>query len=573
MAGKMAIVFAALAALWAAPAASADPVSMCNVPIRMSDGVTLRANVFLPSAGGGRVPTALTVTGYNKDAAAAPGQCSTSAGIVAANAKLLDEGYAIMVLDDRGTGASEGAWDSWGERTQQDYGELLDWIQAQGWSDGKVATDGTSYMAITSLLVAEKDAERVAAGKPRAVQAVWADVPMADAYRDVTFHGGAVDSGFIPLWLGLVQVLSPQHLPDNASFAAGKIVDSALGGDSAYDGPFYRLRSPIERIRKLTIPVALTGGWWDIFQRGEPLLWERLVNSRRRVLWMTPNYHGNPDPDAWAAQGIGPEDEVMARWFDRWVKGESNATDRLHSVNLYTMGADRWQALDQWPAPGTRYTRYYLGAGHSLGGAPPAAAGADTAPLLPVSSPCSRLSAQWTAGLVALGPCETDNRTYEASSLTYTTPPLGRDTEVTGLITADLWAELTSSDGTLVAVLSDVAPSGESTQVTAGFLLASQRAVDRSRSTIGPDGLVIRPWHPFTRESQEAVTPGKPERYVVEIYPTSQVFKAGHSIRLTIGTANTPSTTTPVTSLLNSVGQMRMLHGPAYPSSVVLPVR
>jgi hypothetical protein len=237
------------------------------------------------------------------------------------------------------------------------------------------------------------------------------------------------------------------------------------------------------------------------------------------------------------------------------------------------MGADRWQALDQWPAPGTRYTRYYLGAGHSLGGAPPAAAGADTAPLLPVSSPCSRLSAQWTAGLVALGPCETDNRTYEASSLTYTTPPLGRDTEVTGLITADLWAELTSSDGTLVAVLSDVAPSGESTQVTAGFLLASQRAVDRSRSTIGPDGLVIRPWHPFTRESQEAVTPGKPERYVVEIYPTSQVFKAGHSIRLTIGTANTPSTTTPVTSLLNSVGQMRMLHGPAYPSSVVLPVR
>jgi hypothetical protein len=183
------------------------------------------------------------------------------------------------------------------------------------------------------------------------------------------------------------------------------------------------------------------------------------------------------------------------------------------------------------------------------------------------------MSTQWTAGLVALGPCETDNRTYEASSLTYSTPPLERDTEVTGLITADLWASLTSTDGTLVAVLSDVAPSGESTQVTAGFLLASQRAVDRSRSTIGPGGLIVRPWHPFTRESQEPVTPGQPERYQVEIYPTSNVFKAGHRIRLAIGTANTPATSPPLPSLLNSAGgQMRMLRGPAYPSSVVLPL-
>jgi uncharacterized protein len=592
MAGKMAFVLAAAAALVAAPAASAEPVSKCDVPIRMGDGVVLRANVFLPSDGGGRFPTALTVTGYNKDVAVAPGgECSPSGGLVAANAELLDAGYAIMVLDDRGTGASQGVWDSWGQRTQDDYAEVLDWIQAQDWSDGKVATNGTSYMAITSLLVAEKDAERVAAGKPRAVQAVWGDVPMSDAYRDVTFHGGALDSGFIPLWLGLVNALSALppstttsdpadsvptwtgHLTGNAAFAAGKIVDSELGGDSAYDGPFYRLRSPVERIRKLTIPVALTGGWWDLFQRGEPLLWESLTNSRRRVLWMTPNYHGNPDPDAWAQQGIGPEADVMVRWFDRWVKGEPNASDDLRPVNLYTMGSNRWQGLDRWPAPGTRYTRYYLGDEQTLAGAPPASPGADSAPLLPASSPCSRLSAQWTAGLVSLGPCETDNRTYEASSLTYTTPPLDRDTEVTGLITADLWAELSSTDGTLVAVLSDVAPSGESTQVTAGFLLASQRAVDRGRSTIGPNGLIVRPWHPFTRESQGPVTPNQPERYQVEIYPTSNVFKAGHQIRLTIATANTPSTSTPLPSLLNSAGgQMWLLRGPAYPSSVVLPL-
>ena len=176
-----------------------------------------------------------------------------------------------MLLDDRGTGASQGKWDSWGQRTQLDYQEALDWIQGQPWSNGDVATTGTSYMAITSLLVAEKDAERVAAGKRRAVKTIWADVPMADAYRDVTYHGGSVDSGFIPLWLGLVGALSAappstfanepadalptyiQHQANLFDFQASKVADSSTGGDSAYDGPFYRLRSPVERIKKITL--------------------------------------------------------------------------------------------------------------------------------------------------------------------------------------------------------------------------------------------------------------------------------------------------------------------------------
>ena len=63
-----------------------------------------------------------------------------------------------MVMDDRGTGASGGKWEAWGQRTQEDYKEVLNWIQAQPWSDSKVATTGESYMGITSLLVAEADA-------------------------------------------------------------------------------------------------------------------------------------------------------------------------------------------------------------------------------------------------------------------------------------------------------------------------------------------------------------------------------------------------------------------------------
>ncbi len=230
---KVLVVVIAVMALGATSAQAAQ-VQMCNVAIPMSDGVTLRANIDLP-APGARVPTILTVTGYNKDVANPTGtNCAPGQGISGSDPNMVsagyavmtvDDRYAVMTVDDRGTGASGGVWDSWGARTQQDYKEVLDWIQRQPWSDSKVGMYGGSYMGITSLLVAEADAARVAAARRRAVDAVWADVPMADAYRDVTFHGGAVDSGFIPLWLGLTTALSDIPPSTTLTDPAGSAVD------------------------------------------------------------------------------------------------------------------------------------------------------------------------------------------------------------------------------------------------------------------------------------------------------------------------------------------------------------
>jgi hypothetical protein len=289
---------------------------------------------------------------------------------------------------------------------------------------------------------------------------------------------------------------------------------------------------------------------------------------------MMPQYHGGPDATSWNKQNIGDEADFEAKWFDHWLNGVDNGINKFSPVNLYTMGAEKWQHLQHWPLPNTYYTPYYLDAGKKLGTAKPAAPAGDTTPLLPASSPCSRMTAQWTAGLTSNPQCDTDNSTWEATGLSYTTPPLGKDTELTGLVKADLWAELAgATDATLVAVLSDVDPaSGKSNQVTSGFLLASQRALDRKKSTYSPDGALIRPYHPFTRESQQPVAPNDPAEYQIEIYPTSQVFKKGHEIRLTIGTADTPATETPLPDLVNETGTITLLHGPAYPSNVLLPV-
>ncbi|HEX3433179.1 MAG TPA: CocE/NonD family hydrolase C-terminal non-catalytic domain-containing protein, partial [Solirubrobacteraceae bacterium] len=119
---------------------------------------------------------------------------------------------------------------------------------------------------------------------------------------------------------------------------------------------------------------------------------------------------------------------------------------------------------------------------------------------------------------------------------------------------------------------SEVEPSGASNQITGGYLLASQRAVDPSRSTYGPRKLMIRPWHPFTKESQQAVTPNEATEYKIEIYPTSAIIKAGDRLRLTLGTANTFTTLTPLPDLGQELGgTITLLHDGQHQSNVLLP--
>jgi putative CocE/NonD family hydrolase len=589
-----ALALALLLAGFAASEAHAT-VSLCNVPITMSDGTVLRANIFLPAATG-HFPTVLTATGYNKDAANPTGQgCEGSQAIAGDEPGLTEKGFAVMVFDDRGTGASGGKWDSWGQRTQEDYKEVLSWIQAQPWSNTSVATTGDSYMGITSLLLAEADAARVAEGKPRAVKTVWADIPMADAYRDVTFQGGSINASFIPLWLGLVTGLSalppsstsanPQeaaslyleHLLSNIQFSGENVVGASMGTEAAYDGPFYRLRSPVVRAGEIRVPVVIQGGWWDLFQRGEPLLWESLRHSPDRVLIMSPHYH--------VTEGPPMEDpKLKEKWFSHWLLGTANGAQRTPKVNLYPINGSKWEHFTHFPVPETSYERLHL-SGEASGSSPvslhdgsltsttPSVEGGDLAPLLPASSPCSRETAQWTAGAGSTPVCDTNNSTYEASSLTYTTPPLQADTTLTGLITANLWAELSTTDATLVGVLSDVSPSGTSNQLTAGFLMASQRAVDTKLSTHNAEHVIIRPWHPYTKASQQPVTPNQPTEYKIEIYPTSAVVKAGDRLRLTIGTANTFSDAPPLPVLGNELGgTITVLHGARYDSNLLLPI-
>ena len=260
-----------------------------DLAIPMSDGVKLRADLTLPADADGnaistKVPVVVTITAYNKTVIAG-GFGGTLAG--ADPAYLVKRGYAQLTVDARGTGSSEGQWNAFDARENKDAAEVMTWAHKQPWSNGSTAMTGASYMGISQIFAA--------AGKPAGLKAIFPQVPAADVYRDVVASGGQVDSGFMPLWLGLVTATGlippavaaprtrsrrsarwPRASVRRPPFTGPTLVKAMAGQETAYDGPFYAERSPINvdhQGERADVPVA---GEYDLFQRGTPLLYENL---------------------------------------------------------------------------------------------------------------------------------------------------------------------------------------------------------------------------------------------------------------------------------------------------------
>ena len=278
-------------------------VTTTDLPITMDDGVVLRADLVQPARADGSVvakpmPVIITITAYNKSVLATGGLGGPSADY------LVKRGYAQLTVDARGTGASEGVWEAFSPRETEDYGQVVGWAHRQPWSNGKSGMTGPSYMGISQIFAA--------AAHPPGLKAIFPQVPGADVYRDIVASGGQIDVSFIPLWMGLVTgtgLIPPAYAADDPASAIRALLDrlttattftgpllssAVLGGDPAYDGQFYKDRSAINVIKKVKVPTFLVSGEYDLFQRGTPLLFEKLQKQRR------------PGPDDHGAVGPPP---------------------------------------------------------------------------------------------------------------------------------------------------------------------------------------------------------------------------------------------------------------------------
>jgi putative CocE/NonD family hydrolase len=547
-----------------------------HVPVQMSDGIVLNAEIRRPDAPG-RFPVIVTITPYN----------GTNGAISVTNDYLVERGYVQVIVDARGTGESQGTWESFGTREQRDGYEAVEWAAAQSWSDGNVGMWGASYMAISQLFTA--------AQQPPHLKAIFPIVPMSDSYRDMVFPGGQDNTGFIPLWLALVSggaLIPPdyaldgntadlaralgelgQHALDLPGFAANNELQG-LAGNTQYDGAFWKSSSPLEVVDKIRVPTFVVGGEHDIFQRGEPLIYERLKSRVPTRLLIGPWTHTDASSGAGLpAGGVPSLDSIALRWFDQYLKGMPTDIASIPRVTQYVLGTGQWQTGTDWPDPSLTPSRLYLGSGNSLAAAPPTLPSTpDMFVQDPVSGVCTQSTSQWSAGLLAPVPCTTDNRLDEATSgVSYTTPTLTQDLHFNGPLFADVWVSTTASDAVVTVRVTDVSPDGTSTELTDGWLAGSFRALDSSRSRF-VNGQLMQPWHPFTQASALPVTPGQPMELPIEIFPTDAVIPAGHQLRLYVGPNDFPHAVPPVSQLTNSLGGVvQVLHDSQHPSYLALP--
>ena len=578
-------VAASPAAAWTArPATFPGVAKQQDVAITMSDGVVLHADVLRPATADGKpapgkFPVLLTQTPYNKIAP----QLNFE------DDYLVERGYVQVIADVRGTGSSEGAWDSFGSREQRDGFELVGWARRQPWSDGRIGLHGTSYGAINQIFTS--------AQRPKGLRASFAIVPGADTYRDITASGGQVDTSFIPVWLGLVSSLGllpptytpsdpveaahvlSQHIGGIGTFQGPTVLSAMAGSDQDFDGPFYRTRSPIEVVDKVKVPTFIMGGWFDLFQRGEPLLYQHLRRNHVPTrLVMGPWYHitaGNGLP----AEGVPSKDDLELRWMDRYLRGIKDPTlnQDIAPVTYFENGEGHWHRTTNYPAPDEHAIALHLSGAASPGtpgtlttGAP--SGGPDMLPFNPATGVCTRSTAQWTAGAAA-PPCETDDRVNDLYALTYDLPVKDTPLHLFGPSTAKLFVTLANAkDSQITARVEDVAPDGTATQLTAGWQVLSLRK-NVARRSVFDDGLLVQPWHPFTRASIEPVG-SDPMEVDVEIFPTGSEIAPGHTLQLTLQTADAPHLTAPLPQAANSVGGViGVLHDAAHPSALNLSVR
>lgn len=203
---------------------------------------------------------------------------------------VVKRGYVEVTVDALGTGLSEGGWELFGADEQNAYGDAIDWILQQPWSNGKIGTAGVSYMANSAIFSAQQ--------RPDAIQAVFASLAMGDAMRGTVGTGGMFNGLFLSEWMMRTQSDSVQNVPmallnpnlmtqimqitqehiDQIDRYYLPLIEAGLNGapEYTYSSEFWRVRSPIENIDKVKAPTFIFGALHDIFQRDEPLLYERL---------------------------------------------------------------------------------------------------------------------------------------------------------------------------------------------------------------------------------------------------------------------------------------------------------
>jgi uncharacterized protein len=588
--------------------------------ISMRDGTMLATDIYRPARNGTpvveRLPVLLQRTPYNKE-----GQ-----GLVN-NAKVfVQHGYVVALQDIRGRYKSQGAFGKYDESSANDGYDTIEWLAKQSYADGKVGMWGTSYAAHT-----QADAAKVHPPSLKAMllnfgglsngwnvkirnhgafelgqQLGWA---FQEAGADDPLVRAALAAEPIEKWFAAMPLrkgLNPLSVsPEFESYLLEEMTHSD------YDEYWKGLGNNWSQFYAGTsdVPMLHVGGWYDSYTAStfeNYLGLSKIKRSAQRLL-VGPWIHGGNTSSSAGDVEFGAEaslakfaSEFHLEWFDHYLKGKSTAAASAPPIRLFVMGTGDghkdakgklfhggyWRQASEWPLAGTKFVPYYFHPDGTLSTTPPAASDLATTYRYDPQNPVPTIGGAFS-GTLKRGPFDQREREFKSFSggsengfygskppylplrsrsdiVVFQTEPLKEDVEVIGPIVVTLFAASTATDTDFTAKLLDVYPAN--TQYPTGFDMNVTDGIIRARYRNSP-------------QKQELMKPGEVYRFVIEPFPTANLFKKGHRIRIDISSSNFPRfDVNPNTG--EPLGQNRRMvvadnsvyHDAAHASHVMLPI-
>ncbi len=515
---------------------------LSHVSVPMRDGVKLYADIYLPEAPG-KYPVLVVRTPYG----------TQRSGVQEEMIPFAQNGYAVVMQDVRGRYESEGKWEPFRNEGRDGY-DTIEWAAKQPWSNGKVGTQGGSYLGHVQWAAMSQNPPSLVAAIPR--------VASTSIYHNWAYFGGAYRLSFNYGW-GIVRmpfrIMQPQYWHSSEITPDELLYENILWslpvktGDlsssntvvqhyrdwvdhASYDN-YWKEISDEEHFDKIRVPLYTQGGWYDIFLAGTIRGYEGVrakgsAEAKKNVkMWIGPWGHGPSRKFGEVDFGetadlTHPPREL--RWYNHYLKGEQNGVDKEPPVEIFYMGANKWKGHEDWPIPGTQYKPLYLsskGNANSLRGdgslewSKPTGSPSDTYQYDP-KNPVMTLGGNNCCGTPTLaGPY--DQRPVERRDdvLVYTTPVLTESLAIAGPVKIKLWASTDGPDTDWMVKLVDVYPNGYSMNIAEGILRARYRK-----------GL----------EKPELLKANEAYEFEVDLVGTANVFKPGHRIRVDITSSNFP---------------------------------
>jgi uncharacterized protein len=508
-----------------------------DVPLRMRDDTVLRANVYRPD-GEGPWPVLLRRTPYGKDL---PGEVTWLDPVHAAR-----QGFLVVVQDTRGRFASDGEWVPFRFEREDGY-DTVEAVARLPGSNGRVGMFSASYEGNTQWMAAVE--------APPSLGAIAPSHTWSDPLDGLLARGGALELGLAAIWTLLyagAAHLSKLPLPEQERRRRLATLLEDVDGLPAegywelpvHDmgvirrvgvpdiGTFSMLADPAvaDRARvagrheRVTVPTFHTGAWNDIFLQGtlDNFTAMTALGRSARLLVGPWGHITYQDPVGERCYGIlgsrlgapahphgDTNDEVLA-WMRRQLTDGGDAEDAAAPVRIFVMGRNEWRDEQEWPLTRARVERWHLGAGGTLDPHAPATDAAPGAFAYDPSDPVPTVGGQTVlAPAFPAGPFDQAKIESRQDVLVFTSEPLAADMEVTGRVTVVLHAESSAPSTDWVARLCDVHPDGRSYNLCDG-IIRIERDADR------------------------------PRRVEIDLWSTSNVFLAGHRLRVHVTSSSFP---------------------------------